>query len=193
MTQPPSPQPPAAPPPQGQRPPARKRNKLPLIIAGAGVGLIAVIGTTVGVTIAATSDGGAPQAASSKPPSAWDLEQQAAAQEPGLDEGEIGIEPGPTPAASDIKLTPKIVDKQCFGSAGCSVSIMVKMAYGGPVLSEEETFAVTYEVQGGEDGPIIGTFEVTGKTYVEQEESLSTRSPKAKITVKVTDVEKVGL
>lgn len=100
---------------------------------------------------------------------------------------------GPTLVASAIELTPKVIDKQCFGSAGCNVSIKVQMSYGGPDLSPDDTFAVTYQVTGDESGPIIGTFEVTGSQYTEQEESLSTRSSKTKISIKVTGVEKVGI
>jgi hypothetical protein len=66
------------------------------------------------------------------------------------------------------------------------------MAYGGPALSEDDTWEVTYQVSGDEDGPIIGTFEVTGTSYEVQEESLSTRSRNTKVGVEVTDVEKVG-
>jgi hypothetical protein len=182
------------------QPLVKKSSKLPWIIGGSAVGLVALIGVTVGVTIAATSDSGSPRAAATtRQPSAWDLEQQATNEDPTLDEGELGLEatseptPGPTLNASKIKLTPKVTDKQCFGSAGCNVSIKVEMAYNGPDLSEDETFEVTYEVKGGEDGPIIGTFEVTGKTYSEQEESLSTRSKNTKLSIKVTDVEKVGI
>ncbi|GID32660.1 hypothetical protein [Paractinoplanes brasiliensis] len=120
----------------------------------------------------------------------------------GLDAGEIGIPneelpettapPGPDLSPSDIRLTPKVAEKNCFGSAGCNVTVKVQMAYQGPALSEDETFEVTYELLGDENGPIIGTFEVSGPSYTEDEQSLSTKSSKTKISAKVTDVERVG-
>ena len=76
---------------------------------------------------------------------------------------------------------------------GCNVTLQVKMGYGGPDLSEDDTWAVTYRITGDESGPIIGTIEVTGDQYDVNTEILSTRSSKTKISIKVTDVEKVGI
>ena len=63
-----------------------------------------------------------------------------------------------------------------------------------PDLSEDDTWIVTYEVSGVEDGPQINTIEVTGDTYSHDETELaSTSSSSKKLTVKVTDVEKQGI
>lgn len=99
----------------------------------------------------------------------------------------------PVPHAPDFELTPKIRSKQCFGSAGCLVDVQIKVGYDGAPLSDDDTWQVTYELTGDESGPIIGSFEVTGSTYDENTESLSTKSSRTKIKIKVTDVEKVGL
>jgi hypothetical protein len=180
--------------------PARKPNKLPWIIGGA-FGLLVIIAATVGTTIAVTSDSGrATEAGAARPLSAWEQEQQDLAGGPGSeDEGGIATTPaveptttGPVLSASDITLTPKVTEKQCFGSAGCNVSIKIDMAYRGPDLSPNETWEVTYEVKGDESGPIIGTFEITGDQYTVAEEALGTRSNKTKVTIKVTDVERLG-
>lgn len=102
--------------------------------------------------------------------------------------------PTVTPKASDFRLTAKITKKQCFGSAGCNVEFWVSMAYGGPDLDPDDTWIVTYEVSGVEDGPQINTIEVTGDTYSHDETELaSTTSSSKKLTVKVTDVEKQGI
>jgi hypothetical protein len=98
-----------------------------------------------------------------------------------------------TPKAKDFELTPKVTSKQCFGSAGCSVDIEVRVGYEGSTLSENDTWQVTYQLTGDESGPIIGSFELTGTTYDVNKEFLSTKSSKTKISIKVTDVEKVGL
>jgi hypothetical protein len=99
---------------------------------------------------------------------------------------------GPILTTSNITLSLKTTDKQCFGSAGCNVSVKVEMGYDGAPLSEDETWEVTYSLTGDESGPIIGSFEVTGTQYNEQEESLTTKSSKTKVAVKVTGVEKIG-
>ena len=90
----------------------------------------------------------------------------------------------------DFKLTPKITGRQCFGSAGCNIKFKVKMVYTGPGLPEDDTWAVTYEVSGVEDGPAINTFEITGDEYTYDDgEQGSTPSSSTKLKVKVTDVE----
>jgi hypothetical protein len=103
------------------------------------------------------------------------------------------ISAGYTPKPSDFALTTKITDKQCFGSAGCNISLEVKMAYGGQDLSAGDTWLITYEITGDESGPIVGSIEVKGDTYEVNRESLSTKNSKTKIDIKVTDVEKRGL
>jgi hypothetical protein len=100
--------------------------------------------------------------------------------------------PGPTLKAADLELTPKVTEKQCFGSAGCNVTVQVEVGYSGPALDPDDTWEVTYEVTGDEDGPVIGTFELTGDKYDQDEVSLSTHGSKTKITIKITDVSKVA-
>lgn len=185
---------PYPPPPAAEPTPPAKKNRLWLAI-GAAAALVLVVTATVLATLAMA--GGrhttaAPQSAAGAP--AYD--------EPSVDDEVLPDpipevttpSPGPTLSASDITLTPKVIDKQCYGSAGCNLTVRVVAKHDddAPDLSEEETWRVTYQIDGGEDGPVIGNFEVTGKTYYEQEEDLSTKSSKAKISVKVVDVEKLG-
>jgi hypothetical protein len=178
-----------------------RRPRLPWIIGGAAAFVI-VVGGTAGITIAAMSNSEpTSKAVAAEPLSAWEQEQQRLAGERDLDgDSDIAATPaaepttaGPTLSASDITLRPKVTDKQCFGSAGCSVTIKIDMSYRGPDLSPDETWAVTYEVSGDEDGPIIGTFDITGDQYTVNEESLSTKSKSTKVSIKVTDVEKLGI
>jgi len=181
--------------------PVRKHSKLPWIVGGV-IALLAIVGATVGVMIVITSDSEqTTKAVATQPLSAWELEQEDLAAEPGIeDEGGLTATPATDPttggaalSASDITLTPKVTDKQCFGSAGCSLTIKIDMSYRGADLSADDTWEVTYQVKGDESGPIIGTFEITGDQYTVNEESLSTRSSRTKVTIKVTDVEKLGI
>jgi hypothetical protein len=96
--------------------------------------------------------------------------------------------------AASVKLTPQVTDKQCFGSAGCNVTLKVKLAYDGPALDADKSWMVTYQLNGDESGPIVGSFTVNGdRTYEINEEAISTKSSKTKITLKVTGVEKIGI
>ncbi|MEU8242250.1 hypothetical protein AB0C07_28700 [Actinoplanes missouriensis] len=160
-----------------------------IITGAAAVGLALAVSATLILTALAIRDADEPQAApaTTTPTSAWEREQQALGEEP-AETAEPTAEPGPTLSVSDLKLTPKVVKKQCFGSAGCNVSVKVEVGYDGPALSPDDTWEVTYEVTGDESGPIIGTFELAGERYDQNEISMSTRSSKSKIGIKVTDV-----
>lgn len=98
--------------------------------------------------------------------------------------------PGPTPKVADFKAAPKIVKKDCFGSAGCNVTLRVDLAYAGPALDPSDSWLLVYEIRGVEDGPLVGNLTLTGSDYTSQEESVGTTSSKSKITVKVTSVQK---
>ena len=195
-------QPPGYPPPYhwGQavpQPAPPGKSKLPWIIGGAVAAFVIFVGGAVGVTVLAVSHfASTGDPAATKPLTAWEQEQRDLANGSGL-EDESGVfaepaTPGPVLSAADITLKAKVTDKQCFGSAGCNVMIKVDMTYTGPELSPDETWEVTYEVKGDEDGPIIGTFAITGDEYTVNEEILSTRSRSTKVSIKVTDVAKAG-
>lgn len=93
------------------------------------------------------------------------------------------------PTKADFKLTPKILSKQCFGSAGCNLTYRILISYTGPDLDPSVTYEVLYEVRGGEDGPVMNKLSATGGTSsVDEEEIISTKSSKTKLTAVVTDV-----
>jgi hypothetical protein len=177
-------------PPQ-QMPAPRKKSHLPLIIAAAAV-LVVVIVAAVIATLAIS--GGAQKTAAPKPAA-------AAGSIPIEGCGNFCDEPtpdatttGPAVSASDIALTPQVTSKECFGSAGCIVGVKVKLAYDGPALDPDGTWMVTYEIKGGDDGPIIGSFNMMGdRTYEVNEETVPTPRKSTKVTIKVTGVEKVGV
>lgn len=94
------------------------------------------------------------------------------------------------PKPADFKLTVKVLSKKCFGSAGCNVSYRVEVGYvGASQPSPEDTWRVTYAVSGVEDGPQVNSFILTGDQYsIDEEEFAQTKSSKAKLTAKVTDI-----
>ena len=85
-------------------------------------------------------------------------------------------------------LTVKILEKKCFGSAGCNVTYRIDPKYDGE-LDPSRTYRMTYEVSGVEDGPQINNFTVTGtEASIPSEESAQTKTTKVKLTAKVTDM-----
>lgn len=95
------------------------------------------------------------------------------------------------PTKLDFVLKVKITEKKCFGSAGCNVTYHIDMTYTGDTLDPSETWLITYQVAGVEDGPAINTLELTGDEYsYDEEEFGQTSSSSKKLTAKVTDIEK---
>lgn len=93
------------------------------------------------------------------------------------------------PEPSEFVLAVDVLEKQCFGSAGCNVTFRIDVSYNG--TKELADLEITYEVVGGED-PIINTFEVdsNGDASVQSQETVSTSSSKSVLTAKVTKVRK---
>jgi hypothetical protein len=99
-----------------------------------------------------------------------------------------------TPKPGDFILTVKNTSKQCFGSAGCNIEYRVKVALrDGIELDPDKSYDVTFDVRGGEDGPVTGTFTVEDGGYsgYDLDGFLSTSSSGKKLTAKATDVEEL--
>jgi hypothetical protein len=94
-----------------------------------------------------------------------------------------------TPEVSDFELTVKTLSKQCFGSAGCSITYRIQAGWDG-TYDPDKTYEVVYEVHGDESGPQTNNFTITGDEYqVSQEETASTSSAGVKLTARVTSVD----
>ncbi len=91
---------------------------------------------------------------------------------------------------ADFKLTIKVTDKECFGSAGCNVGFRVQA--GWPSWDQgDRDYEVTYTITGPEDGAQIGTITVhPDGTYTGGEGYASTPRSKTVLKVTVTDVER---
>jgi hypothetical protein len=97
--------------------------------------------------------------------------------------------PAYEPKPADFELTVKVLKKKCFGSAGCSITYRIDVAYMGLPLDPEQEYEVIYEVRGGEDGPQVNTLTVQGEdATVDAEEDVSTSSSKATLTAVATEV-----
>jgi hypothetical protein len=195
MSQPPGPpyQAPPVPqsaPPTQPLPPAKKPKRFgwPTLI------ITAVVSLFVGILFASA---GEPTTPTSTVTEAGPVERSEIGSNPGEPTEEPTQEPAPTeytPKKSDWALKIKTTDKQCFGSAGCNVTVKITPQYAGAsrdALPDEGTIDITYKVTGDESGPITGTAtaQLADGTVDTPEESLSTRSSGTKITATVTDVE----
>lgn len=97
---------------------------------------------------------------------------------------------GYEPHKSDWAVGVKVKEKQCFGSAGCSVTATIDPEYvGTEPLPDTGTIEVTYQISGDTSGPVVGTFTVTDKqASYDKETDLDTKSSSVKPAAKVTDV-----
>lgn len=95
-----------------------------------------------------------------------------------------------TPKASDFRVSLSITEKQCFGSAGCNITFRIKPEYvGTSPVPDGKAYTITYQIDGGEDGPTLNSFKLeNGTATYDQEEMISVKSSKAKLSAKVTSV-----
>lgn len=95
-----------------------------------------------------------------------------------------------TPKKSDVELKLKTKDKQCFGSAGCNVTVEPRVTLDTGI-PDTGTLTIYYTIRGAEDGALEGNIEVdlSDKTYTRDEPTVSTSGSGKKLTIKVTDVE----
>jgi hypothetical protein len=111
-----------------------------------------------------------------------DLPAGESPNEPALSDG-VAIAP------RNVKIAVKTRSQQCFGSAGCNVTVQVDPDYVGNQDVSTGSWEITYEIRGGEDGPIIETMTLTDGTFTfPEEQSLSTTSSGTKLKAVVTDV-----
>jgi hypothetical protein len=94
------------------------------------------------------------------------------------------------PRRTDFKIEIKILEKNCFGSGGCSVAYRIKPRYvGTQELPDEGTIEVSYRVTGDESGPRLNTFEmVAGHAEFDTEEFAGIPSSGTVLKAKVIEV-----
>jgi hypothetical protein len=96
-----------------------------------------------------------------------------------------------TPNRQDFALTLKTTERQCFGSAGCNVTVEPNLMYANATpLDPDKTISITYEVHGDESGPVVQTMELSNQDQLHYTPvSISTASSGTKVTAVITDVE----
>jgi len=180
-------------PPQPVEPPAthapapaagKQRRTNAVIIGSAAAVIAAVVATGIIVVQNTGDDSGPATAATSTAPSAVD--EAAGSYEENTPDPTYS-----TPTPDDFTISLRTTDRQCFGSAGCNVTVEPKLSYIGFTedLDPNAVYEITYEIRGDQSGPVIATAELSNQTTLNFTPTLiSTPSSSTKITVKITDV-----
>ena len=109
-------------------------------------------------------------------------------------DGDVGaaapaVSEGAAVAPRNFKLGVRIRSKQCFGSAGCNVTVQIDPDYIGNQDVSSGSWEITYELRGVEDGPVIETMTLDSGTFsFPEEQSVGTVSSTSPITAVVTEV-----
>lgn len=96
-----------------------------------------------------------------------------------------------TPTAADWELDVVVTEQQCFGSAGCNVTLRLELIYLSTLESDDTaTYELVYDVVGTEDA-LRGSMEITGEQYSTQDHFVMTTGPDVKLSAKVVSFEKL--
>lgn len=111
------------------------------------------------------------------------------AQGSGVAQGEPAVSDGAAMAPRNLKIAIRTRSKECFGSAGCNVTIQIDPSYVGTQDVSTGSWEITYEIRGGEDGPLVETMTLEDGTFsFPAEQNLGTTSSTAKLEAVVTNV-----
>jgi len=180
-----TPPPPGFPPPLPPAPQAPKKNRTNAIIIGSAAAVIAAVVATGIVVVQSGDDDSKPATTAASSAPAEDVLSAAA------------DEPEPTYAALDASsftMTLRTTSRQCFGSAGCNVTVEPDLTYvGSGDIDPDAVYSITYEIRGDESGPVIATAELSNETSLNYRPSvISTASSGTKVSVEITDVTTQG-
>ncbi|GLW19493.1 hypothetical protein Stsp01_62360 [Streptomyces sp. NBRC 13847] len=172
-------------PPVPPYPPTSTRRR-PVIAVIVGTVIIAAISSGITAILVSGSD---KEAAGPKPTSA-----KSAPATPSEDPTEASEETEETyndsPTSTDFTLSMKTTKKQCFGSAGCDITVEPNVSYVSAIsLDPEKTISITYEIHGDESGPVIQTLELSdGDQVTYNPVSIAIAGRSTKVTAEITDV-----
>jgi hypothetical protein len=126
---------------------------------------------------------------------------------PGLDLGVGILSPGgggepaatnptptyPEPKLRDFTLKVKERRRQKFGPAGANITYHI-VAGWGPAYDPDKSYALIYEVRGGEDGPVRNYIVIRGDHHhmIENDQFISTSHVNQRLIVKAVAVEELA-
>ncbi|MEV5846132.1 hypothetical protein AB0M32_29595 [Streptomyces sp. NPDC051985] len=165
-------------------PPVKKSRASLIIAASAAAVIVAVVGTGIAVV---HSGHGSKQAAAVNPTG-------------GATEAAATETPAPAPSydevtADSFTIELRTTKRQCFGTAGCNVTVEPTLTYLGDSesIDPDAVYEITYEIHGDESGPVIETAELSDRTSLNYTPSMiSTASAGTNVSVEITDVTAQG-
>lgn len=170
-------------PPQPPEPPQQQPQRNNKLVAGVGMAVLVALGVGIfaGTWIDDDSTPKDTPASDSRPTlDALPGLDDVITDEPTMDEVE-------TPGVEDVTINLKTKSKKCFGSAGCIITVEPQVVHlFEPV--EGFTYEITYEIDGGEHGPITETLELDSNGAQGRETMVSTTSSSVVPEATVTDV-----
>ncbi|MFF4576121.1 hypothetical protein [Streptomyces sp. NPDC001410] len=172
---------PSFPPPE----PAPKKSRTNVVIIGAAAAVIAAVVATGIVVVNSMDDSGSRPAAAAKSNAPAKHTATAAAEEPDATPTYSEID------ANSFTIKLRTTKRQCFGSAGCNLTVEPNLTYLGDSedIDPDAVYEITYEIHGDESGPVIETAELSDQTSLNYTPSLiSTGSASTKVSVEITDV-----
>lgn len=170
-------------PPYDPQPPAKKPRTNLVIIGAAAAVIAAVIGT--GIVIVQSNHSSTPAAAAK--PTTEDATPAAAAADPTPSYIDV--------TADDFTIELKTTKRQCFGSAGCNLTVEpdLSLSVDSSSIDPDTVYDITYTIHGDESGPVVETAELSNQTSLNYTPSMvSTASSGTKVTVEITDVTREG-
>lgn len=93
------------------------------------------------------------------------------------------------PKAADFVIGVKVLEKKCFGSAGCNITYQIEPMYVGTArLPQGKEITIVYDIAGGED-PQTSRFTLLGDQMTfPAEETIQTASSTSVLTATATQV-----
>lgn len=163
-------------------PPAPTKPRTNRVIIGSAAAVIAAIVATGIVVVQSRDDGSKPAAVVKSSAPATDVATAAAAS--------------PTPTydqvtAKSFTIKLKTTSRQCYGSAGCNLTVEPHLTYLGDSegIDPNAVYEITYEIHGDESGPVIETAKLTDRTSLNfRPSTISTTSADTNVSVEITDV-----
>jgi hypothetical protein len=92
--------------------------------------------------------------------------------------------PPPEPTIDDFLIELIVMEKQCFGSAGCLITVRPELTFINlESLPSGKSYTLIYEIYGGEDGTLTFNLTIEGDHYRFNEETISTANLNDELTV----------
>lgn len=172
-------------PPMPPLPPTPPRRNNARLIAWTLAGSAVAVGAVAGGVLIGHSIGSSAQD-KPEPTTSFSARKESPTREPekpspiydSLDENSFSL---------DLRTT----ERQCFGTAGCLVTVEPNLTYLGDSedIDPDAVYEITYEIHGDESGPVMDTMELSNQTDLSYSESrISTGSSSTKVTIEITAV-----